>query len=234
MRKVLKVFAVLLFLGFLTYILQSPFFAIKRVTCKTQYGPCNKQDEEKLAWARGENFFFVNTGAIKSDLGKLFTNRKIYVEKVFPNTLIVSIEKRKAIVAVKNQGREGLFLVDADGQVIDRVPQSYLPGLQIEGEQLAVGQNLPPGLVSAVKTLYLTYKAQGAKEGQVKGDKLSLVLPEGPMVYYSLEREPSLLVGALQLILVRSRIEGKLPSTIDLRYSKPVLTYGQVESSSGN
>ena len=44
-------------------------------------------------------------------------------------------------------------------------------------------------------------------------------------VLFSKEIEYALQVASLQFILERSKIEGKIPSKIDLRFDKPVLTY---------
>lgn len=45
------------------------------------------------------------------------------------------------------------------------------------------------------------------------------------LVLFSKEKEYSNQVASLQFILSRSKIEGKIPQKIDLRFDKPVLTY---------
>ena len=45
------------------------------------------------------------------------------------------------------------------------------------------------------------------------------------LVLFSKEKEYASQVASLQFILSRSKIEGKIPQKIDLRFDKPVLTY---------
>lgn len=232
-NKFVRIFFTFASLVGLYFFLTSSFFDVKSVRCKTQYGPCSKTDEGFLAKYYSGNLFFTNTGKVETELEGLFINRQVYVERIFPNSLSVSIEKRKAIVALKTNGRKEVYLADRDGRVIDFVPESYLPTLEVGSQELVVGESLDEKLQTALKLLYLTFKSQTVKAGQVQEDKLVVKVQEIE-VYLPLTKDPQVTVGALQLILARSRIEDKLPKLIDLRYSKPVLTYGQDQSVSGN
>ncbi|OGY12665.1 MAG: hypothetical protein A3F61_02865 [Candidatus Blackburnbacteria bacterium RIFCSPHIGHO2_12_FULL_41_13b] len=226
--KIVWVLGFLILCFLFVVFLQSPFFAIKNVHCKTQYGPCSKLDEEQFASPLGENFFFYNTQALAESLKKTFLNRTVYVEKVFPGHLSVSIEKRKAIVVIKLSEGQDLYLVDIDGEVIDRVAQSFLPTLTLKDGKLEVGQRLNEENLQAAKIFHLVFKADNIRQAKVEDKKLVVQTGDAITVYFPINRDPQALVGALQLILTRSRIEGKLPKLIDLRYSKPILKYGEV------
>lgn len=229
----MRVFGFIVLLAAIFYFLNSPIFALKHIHCKTQYGPCSTADEEKLGSVSGQNLFFYNLADQKSSLEGLFTNRKVYIEKIFPDTINVSIEKRKAVTALGIRDEVGVYLVDRDGIVIVRAKESYLPSLEVEAILPDEGGLIEEELQQAVKIFYLTYKAQGVRAGKVQNGSLEIQIQD-TLVIFPLDREPQILVGSLQLILVRSRIEDKLPKLIDLRYSKPVLTYGSIENARGN
>lgn len=218
----------LIFCILFVIFLRSSLFALKNIHCKTQYGPCSKSDEERLTTLLGENFFFYNTQTLTLGLKKAFLNRSVYVEKIFPDTLSVSIEKRKAIVVVKLPEKNDLYLVDVDGEIIDKVQESFLPNLTVEDTTLEVGQRLNQKNLTAAKIFHLVFKADNIRQAKVEDNKLIVQTGDAATVYFPLTRDPQALVGALQLILTRSRIEGKLPKLIDLRYSKPILKYGEV------
>lgn len=225
---------VLAFLALLAVFLRSPLFSIKNLVCKTQYGPCSKADEEIINQSREENILFYDTDNLTQGLKGIYLNRTVYIEKVFPGKLSVSIEKRKAIAALRLSDKRELFLVDIDGEIIDQVGESFLPVLTLEDGVLVVGQRLEEKILTAAKITHLVYKADDIKQTKLEGDKLIVQTFDAITVYFPTDRDPQIVVGALQLILGQARIEGKLPKLIDLRYSKPVLTYGQVQSSSGN
>lgn len=47
----------------------------------------------------------------------------------------------------------------------------------------------------------------------------------GTLVYFSKEKDISVQVAALQMILGKTTIDGGIPKVIDLRFNKPILKY---------
>ena len=154
-------------------------------------------------------------------------NRKVVVQRVFPETLVLILDKRKSMVALKVLNSESLLLLDKDGVVLEFVENSSLPTITVQEQilGLSIGQKLENKFTNAAMVFYLTYKTQGIKGSVLAQKTLRFELSDGPVVLYSLDKDPQTSVGALQLILSRSRIEGKLPKIIDLQYSKPVVRY---------
>lgn len=198
---------------------------VTSISCSTQYGPCSGEEEEKLQEFLGKNIFTLSGGEVKERFLGDFTIRQVLVEKRFPANLRVVLEKRKPLVALRSKSlaQDGVFLVDRDGVILDFVEQSPLPHLT-DGGNFVVGGNVDDKFLQAVTLLSLTFKAQQSTLGEVQDDFMTVKVGETE-VRYSLERDPKVSVGALQLIMTRSRIDGKLPKTADLRYSNPVLTY---------
>jgi len=56
-------------------------------------------------------------------------------------------------------------------------------------------------------------------------DSIEVSMAGNLNVIFSKEKDYTDQIASLQFILERSKIEGKVPSKIDLRFSKPVLTY---------
>jgi len=57
------------------------------------------------------------------------------------------------------------------------------------------------------------------------GNSIEVSMAGNLNVIFSKEKDYTGQIASLQFILERSKIEGKIPSKIDLRFSKPVLTY---------
>lgn len=206
---------------------------IQTISCKTQYGPCSQEDNEVINKIIGKNLFFIKSVNYSSQLEHIYINKKAFIEKIFPSKIAVFIEKRKAIVAIEQKLQNKFYLIDADGRVIGLRESSFLPTLIADDFELKEGEFVKSELISAVKILYLLYKSQSIMTGVVEAGTLTILI-DTVTVNFPLDKDPQILVGALQLIISRSRIEGNLPKMIDLRYVKPVLNYGEDQSASRN
>lgn len=210
-----------------TLLFFSNVFLIKNIICKTQYGPCSKKEEQELEEIKGKNLFLFKKSDVQEVLVKNFLNRKVTLQRVFPNTVVVVIEKRKPIAAFKLPNTpDKVYLVDREGKIIEYVQNSLLPVISLinSSQSFAIGNSLDEKMTNAAQIVSLTFKSQGAKEGVLENTRLMIYLEEME-IYYPLDRDPRVVVGALQLILNRSRMMGKLPKSVDLRYSNPVLRY---------
>lgn len=225
--KKLFIYLVVLLLPILIFVIyKSNLFSIEEVDCKTQYGPCLQEDIAKVQKHIGKNIFFLSKDKVKEVLSQDTMNRKVVVQKNFPWELKVRIEKRKPIVAITNQQQLLYFLVDRDAIMLEPVEKTFLPTLLVRKKaEYHVGDYLGEDVKNAVQILYLTTKNEVINSTILENKSITFELDQGLLVIFPLSKDPQVLVGALQLILSRSRIEGKLPKVIDLRYIKPVLTY---------
>lgn len=226
--RILKFLLILPLLALPFFLLKSQLFSVDRVVCKTQYGPCDKEDEERVSFARGENLFLTSPQKIKNNLVSNFSNKEISIQKIFPNTIEVVIEKRKAVlgVASKNLSDRGVFLLDRDGVVLELVRETALPMIILDQESgLIVGGEVGKDVKRAAAIMTLVYTGEKANRAELNSDSLILFLQDGTSVQFPLDKDPEIIVGALQLIIARSKIEGRLPKSIDLRYSNPILKY---------
>lgn len=226
--RILKFLLIFPLIAFPFFLLKSQLFSVDKVICKTQYGPCSREDEERASLIRGENLFLTSPQKIKNSLKNNFSNKEISVQKIFPKTIEIIIEKRKAVLGAtpKNLLDRGVFLLDRDGVILELARETSLPVIILDQDPgLVVGGEVDKDVKKAVAIMTLVYTAEKAGSAELNRDSLILFLEDGTNVYFPLDKDPDILVGALQLIIARSKIEGRLPRSIDLRYSNPVLKY---------
>lgn len=218
----------LFILGSVIVIFKTNLLKISEVGCKTQYGYCDPNDEKVLSKIQGQNLFFAGTDSLTNELAQDFRNRNIFIQKVFPTKLSVFLEKRKPQVAFKltDPQKPGFFVADEDGVVLGKVTETPLPTITLKnGDTLVVGESLTAREKNAANLVYLTFRSRGRAMGELEDDFVKVYIEDDIAIYYPLDGDPNVLVGALQLILTRSKIDNQLPKEVDLRYSNPVLRY---------
>ncbi len=222
-----KFVAAIIFLVAVLVFLKSPLFAVNTINCKTQYSLCSDTDQKLLDSFKGQNLIFLKTHDVEAKITQSFANRKIVVQKSFPGTLSVFLERRKPYVAIRvADSPDGVFLVDNEGVIVEYSKTSSLPAIiTSEKSPLVVGESVDSNTLQAIKIMQLVYKSQKATEGLLHDAQLDIKLSDGALAIFPLDRDPQVSVGALQLITARIRIDGKVPKSIDLRYSNPVLSY---------
>lgn len=219
---------VLAFILLSFYLYKSSSLQLKNIDCSSQYGPCNVEDLAKFEQYKNKNLLFLDSSEVKNKGEESYNNRKVIVQKYFPGTLKIILEKRKSIVALKSRDpRSPILAIDRDGTLIDTPKETQLPVIYIRRNlgDLYLGEKVEQPVVNAVQVFYLSQKYWNIQDAVLDQDKLQITLDSQTIVNFALDRDPQALVGALQLIETRSRIEGKLPKLIDLRYIRPVLTY---------
>lgn len=224
--KFLILFLVLILGGYLLSLRE--LREVREISCKTQYGPCRSEEQEKLRQFVGEDIIFFNSTDVKEIFSGDFRTRDVYVQRVFPGKLNVFLEKRKPFMGVRLEGfkDEGVFLIDREGVVLEFTRESPLPEVITKEEKIIVGERLTDGILAATKVVFLAHKLELVDKvtGMIEGNTVVIDLG-GTKVDLPLDKDPGVLIGALQLIMTRSRIDGKLPRSIDLRYSNPVLSF---------
>lgn len=200
-------------------------FSVKTVICTTQYGQCEQDDYQSLAQFLGKSLWLINVQEVVLSLANNPENKQVAVDRVFPNKLSVFILKRKgaAIVTERTDSLEG-FVVSTDGYVLSFGKTSALPRIRYNGfRSLVMGEAIDEKLKNAVTVVHLIDKINSIEKAEVENDSLKARVAGGKIVYFPLDKDPRVLVGALQLILSRSKMNGIDPAFIDLRYKNPIL-----------
>lgn len=222
---------VVLVSGFYFALFETDLFVIKDISCKTQFGSCEKSDEEVLENLRGVNFFGLDEKDVERSLLSHFKNRRIFLYKVFPGSLKIFVEKRAARVGLTRglpntaAGDAGYWLVDLDGIIIEKAETLALPLMYVGDMSLELGLNLRGERKRAIRLLYKTYQAVPVDWGVLDNDFLTLSLTENVTVKFSLEKDIDVSLGSLQLVLAQTRMDGETPKEIDLRFKNAVFRY---------
>ncbi len=202
---------------------------VKKITCKTQYGPCTASLEEQLSRLMGARLLTVSTHAIEDIALSLPSVREVHVYKYFYGKLEVVLNITKPYGAIQLRLPNGelsqqLFLVDQGGRRVGTTDVTSLPTLVIPSSLMSIS-DYNPNLSPYLGVADLMNRARGIKTVELTADAL-IFRVENVVVWFPQETiDPRLLVGSLQFILARSTIEGKQPVKIDMRFKNPVVVF---------
>lgn len=177
------------------------------------------------AGVSGANIFTVRSDAVVARLSAVREIVVTGVETSFPDRVIIRAQMRPSLVA--RQTPNGLFVLDLDGRVIDRVAHTTLPIILgtdrsggfgpgiVEAVRYAV-QALPPVSNGAIATFHYDRKSGLTIDGRAGWH--AVVGTGGPV---ELVRRISELVAVLQ----KAPTLSERLVTLDLRFAKPVARF---------
>jgi cell division protein FtsQ len=144
------------------HLLLVPRLTLRNVILRSDLGLTR---EEVLALAGlqdGALYFGVDPAEVRRRLEACPAVARAEVRKVFPDTLHIALQGRRALALLLFQGREGGTLplaVDRDGvvfQVGGKLPDRDLPllsGVELVGEEVHAGLRLPEGIKPLLEDL---------------------------------------------------------------------------------
>ena len=213
-------------------ILASPFYltprlvTIKKVTCASQFGPCNSQISSQLDRMSNGKLVLVRD-EIQKTLAKNVLVKEYFVQFRFPNEIKVDLLEAKPKYALKDKNNN-ILLIDERGIAITQSSLSSLPTVEIDGELPEVGEEIDEKLLFAAEIIYDMFSLYGIDKGAIVADSLELYDADGVKILFPLEGDRQVLLGSLVLILSRLNTPDEITkindvSEIDLRYKNPVL-----------
>lgn len=199
------------------------------IQCSSQYGPCSELISEKLLSFQGQRL-----GVAKKQISLYLTSdpsiKAFSIRFKIPNSLFVSILEKKSRYALKAKNEEVYANVDINGDVLAIRPESALPFVVISNKLPNLGDKVMDEYLFALGIQEKIYSSYQVRRGELQENYLKVVLSEGYTVFFPLTGDIDKLLGALSLIIYElkrspedSRIEGKGITTIDLRFTNPVL-----------
>jgi cell division septal protein FtsQ len=230
-KNKVKYFIYLLFLlliavGFILVLPQK--IKITEINCRSQFGQCPNQINDTLNSVLGKDL-----KSSKREIKTLLTEN-LYVEKYtiyfrIPNKIEVNIIIRKPYFGVKTED-DDYYLISKDGLVISKSEFSNLPFIEI-GENLKVGDKLKESQIFSLKLVSDIFSLYKIDFASIEKDSLVVMLSSGTTVYFPLQGDYKVLVGAMRMIIEQLnsgrenfRIEKALSEiSIDLRYKNPIL-----------
>lgn len=215
--------------------LKSDFWRVKKVTCQLNSHDCPA--ELKAALLRlfqTENLLFLSSAKAIEKINKSqLTVTGIKIQRRFPDELVFRLEQRKPQVAITAEGSQGgeYYLVDQEGVLVEKTnnaPDFPLLFLK-ELPDLAVGNKFEEGVAKDTITILvdLQWRLLKPRLAKIVSEReIEVWLEDDVQVLFSAKKDLKIQLDSLQLIFSRAKIEGEKLKRIDLRFDKPVLTYG--------
>lgn len=209
------------FLGF-RLVTEAAFFKVSQVEVKGD--PANLVSEEVVTRVKGTNIILFQEQDIKAKLASQLVLERVEFTKQFPGKVIATVYFRQPLVSW--QSSVGRFLVDKYGVAYAPAGSESLPQVSDQSSTLSLGQrltqpqlNLVRGLLTAVEGKFTPLVIKISESG------VTLILSSNIQVLLTISSNLDRDISALQLITTQAKIEGKIPRLVDLRYSKPLVTY---------
>jgi len=178
-------------------------------------------DREKF----GKNLLFLPVSTFRKELLSSYPLlREVSFERKFPGTLVVHLEKRPTFVLIESAGN--IYELDEYGLILGSVGRKDThPLLVFDVGILSVGGRVTDDRVEAALSFmrgltdYKGISVIAPKDTQSLFAKLgntNIFLPQ--------TGDLSAKADTLQIIIEGFRMKGTLPTVIDLRFEKPVIT----------
>lgn len=149
----------------------------------------------------------------------------VVMKKKYPSTLLITAVPRKPFTVVGVDGE--IYTVDADGVVLSQYPNmTNMPFIRIAAGPLQPGSVIADrNITAAIGFLRATAPIVAVSEVtpydgsslQARSETMSIVFPQ--------HADMRTLARTLQTMISGFRIKGTLPTTIDLRFDKPVIKF---------
>ncbi len=195
-------------------------FSISRVEVDGQ-GMSIELDKAKL----GENLLFVPTDRLRHDLLAAYPLLgAVRFEKQYPGTLIIHLIKRQPFALLVSRG--ATYALDASGVVLDNaVSTGAYPILEFDVGSLAIGSIVPdPRVKASLAFLQALHGVLPIARLGTRDTSSILAVMEHTNIFLPQTGDLRAKADTLQTIIEGFRIKGTLPTVIDLRFQKPIVT----------
>lgn len=199
---------------------------ISRVTCLTDYGACPDYLQVRVPNLVGLKWVDpIQTTALSQNFADVPEVKKITVEKKLPGSVTVNIVLRKPLGVVYSTLNRAQVATDDTGILFALRDTTNLPRLVVDSP-LEIGGKLNTTEFTALTMLYQTSVVEQTElSAKIVDSALEIKNTTGQIIILSLIRQDTNWQYSLQAILTRSKIDGKVPQKIDLRFEDPVVVY---------
>lgn len=171
------------------------------------------------------NLFFVPTEALRREIMDQYPLLEdVRFEKKFPSTLVIRLKKRAPVAVLLSS--KTWYALDRNGNVVgigEKV--SGLPVLRMEAGAFGLGSAVRDVRVSAALRFYTALGGViPVSEFTVREDGSIRATYGNTSIFIPQTGDQKAKADTLQIIVEGFRIKGTLPTVIDLRFDKPIIT----------
>jgi len=171
------------------------------------------------------SIFFLNSQVVEDNIKNAFpTIKEVKVEKKLPDRVLIKVTVRVALAIVED-GAGKKFLVDGEGFLFREAKDEALPIIKLGGSfEGKVGDSVSgEGVYGYLETLDLAAeKGLETKAIYLRSSTIELKLKR-TTVWLNAEEKISPQIDLLTQLLQRYKLSGKVPKSVDLRFSRPVV-----------
>ena len=209
-------------------LVKSNALIIKNVECFTQFGSCQISFTQKAQFLIGRPIYLpLPKQQIAQELSGDPTVSEVAVYRRLPDTAVLGVTLRRPVAAVLGTSTVAgqIGVVDDQGMVFNTTDRTGLPVMTV-AEDVKVGTKLAPLQISAAKLLArVSSILQIPVKGYIQGTNLVIALPNSSQLILDAKGGNSNWEASLQAIWARSKIDGKIPRKIDLRFASPAVSF---------
>lgn len=221
--------AAVIFTGWLVWSwLNSPFFIIRTLHCQVEASICSPVEEQDFLYLLGKNILWLDSKAEAE--GIIFLRpayESVQLSRQLPQGILVTIIKRKPI-GQASKDNNIFYVFDQHGFVFGQGENNpSLPVVNVYPE-FPLALNLPNEILRKIVDLvrFLDEYQLAFKQFEIPDNRtVKIKTEDGQELIFGLQKSLKSQVASLQLILSRSKIEGKLIKSLDLRFDKPVAIF---------
>lgn len=172
-----------------------------------------------------KNLLFLSPEKISFQLEKRYPQfQNVTIEKHWPRRLVVHMSIRESFVTLLSQG--DYYAIATDGTVIAKTqPNSVQPVLEFDTHETQEGVKLTDIRIAASLALLENVKDTISISHISEWDSASLQVKVDTMnILIANDANISQKADTLQTLITGFRMKGILPTVIDLRYEKPIIT----------
>ncbi len=104
--------------GYIAYMsVTTGMFGVSEIQVEGTEILTNDQIVEASGIQEGENIFLLNLNNIRFNINKVVSAKNIYIRKVLPNKIIISIEENQPIGIFSQEGQN--YYIDSDGRLME-------------------------------------------------------------------------------------------------------------------
>jgi cell division septal protein FtsQ len=203
---------------------------IKKISCQSQFGPCNPQMQEALKKAENSDLTFSKK-VVNQVLSASVLVKDYSIQFKLPDTLSVNLIERKPKFALTNETQSKFALIDKEAEVLSLTDSSNLPRLITHEELPKIEEKVAEETLFALETVASVSSYYSISSALLEKESLVIELNDAPSLIFPLAGDKEILLGAANLILTQLKSEGENSKignvqdvgVIDLRFKNPVI-----------